>query len=163
MKIIDPRQKIIVNEIEIDNPNYQKIINFKGIDLTRNVVQLEIQDSRYNNPIEQIQICNLSDTAIGLIDVIIRDCELEQYEGYIKLEEFNDWVFPEKSKRIFVSESDVAYFAANHIEFVNMIYSEPKNPYIKIDGGYEVYLNSIVDEALPLLELRGIIVQNKPE
>jgi hypothetical protein len=149
----------VINTVQGDN--YQKIIDFTGVDSIRNTVCINVQQSRYNSPKEEILINTLSENDKAKILSVVVNNFLDSNPDYTIISNFNDWLYPDKLKRIFLTNDQIAWFTANAKTFIDQVYNN-ENPFVKIDGGFEVYMNNPDPEAIPILENLGVIIQDRP-
>ena len=150
--------------MKIINPSTGKVIDLKSANLRTGIIEATVQETKHSPVIPENLVVNFSDFDTAYIDIKIREAVLSNpsYADFVRLEDFNDWLAPEKENRIYATSEQVEWFAINANEFLQMINAPPRNPIFKINGGVEVYLNNIAPEVLPILENLGIVIETKP-
>lgn len=151
--------------MKIINKITGEIINIIHVDFVNSKIRIERQATKYSEAIEEDYVFDISSITHerAKADVRVQILANENFADFDKIENYNDWLAPEKAKRLYVTNDQVTWFELHADQFVQMLKSEPRNPMFIINGGVEVYLSNIDPLALPILEQFGIKIEERAE
>jgi len=148
--------------MKIINTITKEIIDITNIDFYKEIINGSKQTDKYSEITPILISSSVINTMKTVVDeLLVNELLLtEDYTSFVKLSDYNDWLYTECPERAFFTFENIVYMLINHKLLVDDMFTDPVNPFIEYEKGKLIYFYTSLDnEVKELLNSLNIQIE----